>query len=245
MKGVLLAAGFGARLRPLTDDVPKPLLRVGGRPMIYYNLLLLKKYGITDVFINLHHHGDQIIEELGNGSRFGMHITYSEESEILGTGGGIKQLALALGQARFIVMNSDVLIDLNLDRLVDFHQKKKGAATLVLRRASDFSEFGVVEVDSKDQIWNIRGKTGWKGAPSKRLMFTGVHVLEPDVLNFIPYDQPYCIIDAYLEMLRYKEKLFGYTTRGYWSDLGCMDRYQTANRELESGALHLSHIRKR
>ena len=245
MKGVILAAGFGRRLQPLTDHLPKPLLPVGGRPMIYYTLLLLKKYGITDVFINLHHHGDKIINEIGNGARLGMRIAYSEEPEIMGTGGGIKRLAPVLGGGgAFIVINSDILIDLNIDRLVAFHQKKKGAATLVLRQAADLPACRAVAVDSKDQIRDIRGKREWRGTPSRRLTFTGVHVIEPRVLDYIPYGRSHCIIETYLEMLRYREKLFGYLTRGYWSDLGQIDRYRTADRELQEGTLKLSHIRK-
>ena len=137
---MVLAAGFGRRLRPLTDHMPKPLLPVGGRPMIEYTLLLLKKYGLTEVIINLHHCGDQIIKTLGDGSRLGLSIAYStEKGEALGTGGGIKKAASFFEQSTFIVVNGDILIDIDLDKLISFHHAKQGLATLVLRETDDFS----------------------------------------------------------------------------------------------------------
>ncbi|MDC4224358.1 MAG: nucleotidyltransferase family protein [Candidatus Manganitrophus sp.] len=243
MKAMILAAGYGTRLRPLTNDLPKPLLPVGPRPLIYYNLLLLKKYGITDVFINVHYLADKIIKEVGNGLRLGMNITYSEESQILGTGGGIKNIQTAIARGTFLVVNADILIDLNLDKLVEFHHRKKGAATLVLREDPEVDRFGAIEVDPKDQIRNILGKTTWNGEKARRMMFTGVHVMEPHVMDYVPPRTFYSITDAYVEMLRKNEKLFGYVTRGYWNDIGEIDRYKKADRDLKQGKIRLSYIR--
>jgi len=114
MKAMVLAAGFGTRLRPLTDHIPKPLLPVGGRPMIEYTLLLLKKYGITEIIINLHHCGDQIIKTLGDGTQLGLSISYSDEQgEPLGTGGGLKKAEAFFEGAPFLVINGDIVIDIN------------------------------------------------------------------------------------------------------------------------------------
>ena len=243
MKAMILAAGLGTRLRPLTNDLPKPLLPVGGRPLIYYNLMLLKKYGITDVFINVHYQREKIIQELGNGSQFGMNITYSEEPEILGTGGGIKNIQSAIARGTFIVINADILIDLNLDKLVEFHHKKKGVATLVLREDEEVEQYGVIEVGAKDQIHNILGRAQSKTDRVRRLMFTGVHVMEPRVMDYIPFAKFYSITDAYIEMLRHNEKLFGYLMRGYWNDIGVLERYKKADVDLKSGKVRLPHIR--
>lgn len=242
MKAMILAAGLGTRLRPLTDDLPKPLLPVGNRPLIYYNLLLLKKYGITDVFINVHYRREKIIQEVGNGVRLGMNITYSEEPEILGTGGGIKNIQSAIARGTFIVINGDILIDLNLDKLVEFHHKKKGVATLVLREDEEVAQYGAIEVDSKDQIQNILGSLPSKDRV-RQLMFTGVHVMEPRVMDYVPYGKFYSITDAYIEMLRQKEKLYGYLLRGYWNDIGVIDRYKKADRDIRQGKVRLGHIR--
>lgn len=243
MKAMILAAGLGTRLRPLTNDLPKPLLPIANRPLIYYNLMLLKKYGITDVFINVHYQREKIIQELGNGSRFGMNITYSEEPEILGTGGGIKNIQSAIARGTFIVINADILIDLNLDKLVEFHHKKKGVATLVLREDEEVEQFGVIEVDSKDQIRNILGKVVPKTERVRRFMFTGVHVMEPRVMDYIPFSAFYSITDAYIEMLRADEKMFGYLMKGYWNDIGVLERYKKADRDFKSGKVRLPHIR--
>ncbi|MFQ5598562.1 MAG: NDP-sugar synthase [Nitrospiria bacterium] len=239
---MILAAGFGKRLRPLTDILPKPLLEVGGRPLIDYGLLLLKKYGITEVWINLHHHGDRIVQAVGDGSRLGMRIQYSEEPEILGTGGGIKKMAADLGAESFIVLNGDIVVEVDLDQVLAFHRDKKAAATLVLRQAEDPAQYGVIEIDRTDRIRNILDRTPWEGKEKRRLMFTGVHILEPRVLDYIPSGRFYSIVDAYIEMLRNKNNLYGYLNEGYWNDLGEIDRYQWVNREIKAGKLKLSHV---
>src|SRR3954466_14571451 len=125
MKAILLAAGLGTRLRPLTDNMPKPLLPVGDRPLIEYNLMLLKKYGITEVAINLHYHGEKIRECLKDGRDLGMKILYSEEPEILGTGGGIKKISHFLSDWDLLGINGGILVDIDLDKVVEFHRMKK------------------------------------------------------------------------------------------------------------------------
>ncbi len=241
MKAMILAAGFGTRLRPLTNDIPKALLPVGGRPLIYYSLHLLKKYGITDIFINVHYHGDKIIKEVGDGSRFGMQITYSKETDILGTGGGTKKIASELGDAAFIVINGDILVDLNLDDLLAAHRKNCGRATLVLREDKDVENFGAIEVDEDGWIQNMLGRMPWRGQTLKKLMFTGIHVMEPDVLEYIPAG--FCsITDVYLQMLAEHEPLYGYIMRGYWSDIGILERYQATDFDLRQGRVQLSYI---
>ncbi len=239
---MILAAGFGTRLRPLTDKMPKPLLPVGGRPMIDYNLSLLKKYGITEVVINLHYHGDKIIEALGNGSRLGMDIVYSRETEIMGTGGGIKKASSILGQSPFIVINGDILIDINLDKLVSFHLSKGSKATLVVRKRDALSKFGSIEIDETGLIRNILGKLSVKRRKTCAFMFTGLHILDPTVLGYIPAGRPYSIIDAYLKMLGANEKLFGFISEGYWNDLGHIDRYHETNQAFKGGRLSLNHM---
>ena len=133
MKAMVLAAGQGTRLRPLTDHTPKALIPVAGRPMIEYSLLLLRHYGIRDIIINLHHLGDQIESYLGTGKQWGLEITYSKELELLDTGGGLLKAKPFLQEGTFIVINTDVLIDLSLSDLLAFHEKNRAVATLVLR----------------------------------------------------------------------------------------------------------------
>ena len=123
MKAMVLAAGQGTRLHPLTEHTPKALVPVAGRPMIEYSLLLLRRYGIRDIIINLHHLGDQIENYLGDGKQLGLQITYSKEPELLDTGGGLLKAKPFLQDGTFIVINTDVLIDLSLSDLLAFHEK--------------------------------------------------------------------------------------------------------------------------
>jgi len=242
MRALILAAGLGTRLRPLTDKLPKPLLSVGERPLIHYHLALLKKYGITDIVINVHYHAKTMILALGDGARFGVHITYSEEPVILGTGGGIKNLQTLFGDEAFLVINGDILVDINLDSLFAFHHKKKGAATLALRDDSDLTQYGIIETDENDQIQNILSKIPSTKGMFRKRMFTGVHILTPAVFDYIPQKTFYSITDSYIEMLRKEERLFGYSMEGYWNDLGVQKRYHEVNQEMKEGKIKLHYM---
>lgn len=212
--------------------------------MIEYNLLLLKKYGITEIIINLHHCGDQIMQTLGDGAKLGLSISYSQEAgEPLGTGGGLKKAEAFFEGAPFLVINGDIVIDIDLGKLISFHRKKQGLATLVLRACDDFSNFGAIEIDHNNQIQNILGKLESSHKQTQKCMFTGLHIIEPRVLNGISGNIPYTsIIDRYLDLLRAEEKLFAYVTKGYWNDLGQLDRYHEVDHALNTGALKLGHM---
>jgi NDP-sugar pyrophosphorylase family protein len=244
MKAMILAAGLGTRLRPLTDDLPKALLPVNGRPMIHYTLMLLKKYGITDVIINLHHQGQKIMDTLKNGSDMGIKITYSFEPEILGTGGGIKKVQHLLSEGPFLVINSDILIDIHLDEVITFHKRKKAIATLVLREDRDVDTWGVVEINASDQVRRILGQPSRSEPGLVKRMFTGIHVMDPRVFRYLPGDGYHNIMDAYLEMIRNDERIIGYGTKGYWMDIGTPDRYQKTQQDLHRGVLKLSYLHR-
>ena len=134
MKAMLFAAGLGTRLRPLTDTLPKCLVPVNDRPMIDYPLMLLRHYGIREIVVNVHHHAERVEEYLGDGSRCGVDIAYSREPVLLDTGGGLLGAKRFLDQDTFVIMNSDVLIDLRLDEVLRFHRRQEAAVTLVLRK---------------------------------------------------------------------------------------------------------------
>ncbi len=243
MKAIILAAGLGTRLRPMTNHLPKPLLPVGGRPVIVYNLLLLKRYGITEAIINLHYQADKIIRALGDGTTFGMTLRYSREPEILGTGGGIRKAARWLAQGSFLVMNGDILVDVNLDRLVEFHHRKRALATMVLREDPDPDAWGAVEVDGQGRIRQLLGQLDCCGEQLTKLMFTGVQVMQPRVLDYLPARGFASIIDTYLAMLRQGERVFGYAMRGYWLDIGTEARYQEAIEGFRRKRIRLSYCR--
>ncbi len=159
---MILAAGFGTRLRPLTNVMPKPLLPVGGTPLIVWNLLLLKRHGIHEAVINLHHLGPMIQQALGDGERFGMRLIYSHEPVILGTGGGIKQAEGHFNGEPFLVLNGDTLFELDLGAVIAGHRERQAAATLVLREDPEAVKWGLIEVDGQGEVVRItgRGKTG-------------------------------------------------------------------------------------
>jgi mannose-1-phosphate guanylyltransferase len=233
MKAMILAAGLGTRLRPLTDNLPKPLLPLEGRPLIEYTLLLLRKYGITDVIINLHYQGEKIMQALGDGSRWGMKIRYSEEPRILGTAGGIKNVELLLSQEPFLVINSDILVEIHLDRVIELHQRERAAATLVLREDPNVDVWGAVGVDAHNRIRQFLGKPDWMGKTLSKRMFAGIHVMDPRVLAYIPGQGFSTIVDVYIEMIQKGERLVGQTVKDYWIDIGSPERYRQAQEDLK------------
>ncbi|MGD9850059.1 MAG: NDP-sugar synthase [Nitrospirales bacterium] len=237
MKAMILAAGFGTRLRPLTNTVPKPLLPVGENPLIVWNLLLLRTYGIRQVIINLHYLGHLIQETLGNGVKWGMDITYSHEPDILGTGGGLRKALEFFEDQPFLVINGDTLIDLNVQALMNFHREQQGVATLVLRDDPEAERWGVVECDRQHRLLRINGK-GMSEVQQDtfivRRMFAGVHVLDPGLLQNEPEKGSFSIIETYTKALANGSCLFGFVHAGYWSDVGTMDRYTQAQCEAHS-----------
>ncbi|MEK7286831.1 MAG: nucleotidyltransferase family protein [Nitrospirota bacterium] len=242
MKGLILAAGFGHRLRPLTEHLPKPLLPVGGIPLIHYNILLLKYSGITDIVINVHYYAEKIIEALGSGKGLGVHLTYSKEAEILGTGGAIKNLQSQLGDAPFLVINADILVNVDLKRLIAFHQQHRPAATLVLRKDPEQSQYGIIETDANDRIQNILSKVPLKKGRFRKRMFTGIHIITPKVFDYVPPNVFYSITDSYIEMLKKEECLYGYTMRGYWNDIGVEKRYREVNQKMQERKIRLRYM---
>jgi NDP-sugar pyrophosphorylase family protein len=242
MKGFVLAAGFGQRLRPITETIPKPLLPVGNVPLIAFALKLMAKAGITEVIVNLHHLGKAIKEALGDGEAFGVKITWSEEEEILGTGGGLKKMHEALERETFVVINSDTIIDLDLKAAISMHRRKKALATLVLRADPRQEEFGQIEVDERGRIRRILGQ-GAAGGGVKPYMFAGVHVVEPRLLEYIPPDVNTCVMRyAYTKALGNNEHLHSVVATGYWNDAGTPDRYLQANLDALDQKMKLSHI---
>ncbi len=240
MKAMILAAGFGTRLRPLTESLPKPLLPVGGLPLILWNLLLLREHGIHDVMINLHYLGHMIRQQLGTGERWGMRLEYSEESEILGTGGGLKAAEAFFDGEDFITLNGDTLIDLDLTDVLTCHASTEATVTMVLREDENVEQWGVIETTDDDRVLSITGRGCLKHYPSDTIhkrMFAGVHVLSPHVLRHCPEGQGSSIIDAYITELENGSRIMGYLASGYWSDVGTPERYDQAQRDIASGCL--------
>ena len=216
---------------------------VGQLPLIGFALRLLAHHGITDVIVNVHHLGKHLMQAIGDGAQYGVHLTYSEESEILGTGGGLKAMQNVLDDT-FVVVNSDTILDVDLTDVVARHKSAKATATMCLRTDVAQAQYGQIAIDSNQHIRSIVGHT----RPSDKAhgdgvrvswtpyMFTGVHVLEPRILEYVPPAIEADIIrTGYFKALANEETLLGYVTDGYWADAGTPRRYFDANCDVLSG----------
>ena len=237
---MILAAGLGTRLRPLTNSIPKPLLPIAGTPLIVWNLLLLKRHGFRDVVINLHHLGPMIEQALGNGSRYGLRIIYSREPVILGTGGGLKQAEPHFSGESVLVLNGDTLVELDLGVLCAFHQQRDAVATLVLRKDPEAARWGLVEMDSDNRIVRITGRGRTDQVPTQPRMFAGIHVFRPRLLRDVPKGVASTIIDPYVAAIQRGEAVLGYDFDGYWSDIGTPERYARAEQDASASLISLA-----
>jgi NDP-sugar pyrophosphorylase family protein len=216
--------------------------------MIEYPLLLLRHYGIKEVIINLHHLGDQVETYLRDGANLGLKIRYSKEAELLDTGGGLLKARPFLEDATFIVINTDVLIDLPLAEVLAFHRQNNASATLVLRPDARADQYGSMDVAADGHICRFLNTKlpETTGAWASTLMFTGVQVLEPSVFNYMPTppdSQKFSTTKhVYPEMLRHRERLFGFCFDGFWQDLGTVERIKQAEESLSAGRVKLHYL---
>lgn len=224
MKAMILAAGFGTRLRPLTDIKPKALIPVANRPVIGRIIGYLKQHGVREIVVNAHHHYEQVVDYLDGGRPFGLDIHVLIEPEILGTGGGIRNAREFWDREPFVVINSDVLSEIDLSAAYREHKKAGGLATLVLH---DCEPFNQIAVDDGLNITDISERT----IPG-RLAFTGIHILHRDLLAYIPEGGYSNIVQCYRRLIDLQEYPRAMITGGYyWRDIGTVDSYFMANRE--------------
>ncbi len=239
LKAVVMGGGQGTRLRPLTCHLPKPMVPVCNRPVMEYCLELLQRHATTHVYVTLHYLADEVIAHFGNGSDFGLRMHYSVEQEPMGTAGSVHLLKDSL-DSTFFVVSGDALTDFDLQAALQFHRKSKAKATLVLTRVHNPLEFGVVVVDEEHRIIRFLEKPTW-GEVFSDTVNTGIYILEPDVLDLIPAGQAFDFSkDLFPLMLEQKMPLFGYVAEGYWCDIGTLEQYQDANRDLLTGKVDLT-----
>jgi len=225
MKGMILAAGLGTRLRPLTLDRPKALMPVGNRPMIDRVIEYLKRYNTAELIVNAHHHQEQLVAHLDEGRPFGLNIRVKVEPEILGTGGGIKNTEGFWDDKPFVVINGDILTDIDLNRAYEAHQKEGNLITLIFH---DCEPFNQILINERLDIMDIAPK-----ACPGRLAFTGIHIIEPEILSRIPKDRFYNIIDCYRELISQGGPIRAFVSKGhYWRDVGTIESYLFANKEV-------------
>ncbi|HEX5034532.1 MAG TPA: NDP-sugar synthase [bacterium] len=223
-QAIVLAAGLGTRLRPLTLRIPKPALPVGGAPILLYNLFLLKEAGIDRITLNLHHRPEVIRRLLDKGRPLGLKLSYSYEPEILGTAGGIAQALDGLESSPTFILNGDILMDLDLKAMAAEHFRTQARATLACVSKDRAQVTSFVERDRQGRIWRIAGGPKGKAPALKAAIFSGAHLLEPRLFADYPRGQFGCVIrQVYQPALERGERLQAYSHRGAWWDLGTLE----------------------
>ncbi|BCJ85673.1 nucleotidyltransferase family protein [Effusibacillus dendaii] len=231
MKALLLAGGLGTRLRPLTENLPKPMAPVGNRPWLEHLLLHLKREGIDEFVIAVKHYPEIIQNHLGDGSRFGVQIEYAIEQSLLGTAGAIKN-AESLLSDRFLVVNADIIHEVSILPLVEYHIQHKGLVTIGLTEVEDPSHYGVVQQTDNGEIVRFVEKPKQDEAPSRRIN-AGIYVMEKEALQWIPKNKAVSIEKETFPLLIEKNVgVFGKIINGYWMDMGTNERYRKVHWDL-------------
>jgi NDP-sugar pyrophosphorylase family protein len=239
-KAFILAGGKGTRLRPITHEIPKPMILINGRPILEYSIDMLKRYDVRDIMISVGYKGEKIKEYFGDGSKFGVKITYVEEKEPLGTGGPLRLVKHFLNET-FVMMNADELKDIDLHDMYAFHKAQGGLATIALTTVNDPSMYGVAKLNGNKIVQFVeKPKPG--EAPSN-LINAGLYILEPQVVDMVPNRLGEVKIETEVfPKIAKMGKLFGYPFSGYWSDLGTLERYEKALNDLKGGMARLSYL---
>ncbi|MEO6951757.1 MAG: NDP-sugar synthase [Polyangia bacterium] len=231
-RALVLAAGLGTRLGPLSDERPKPLVPVCDIALIRYAIALLAGHGIVEIAVNLHHKGELIEQELGTGADLGVSITYSPEPEILGTGGGIVKLADFLtegGNEDFFVVNGKILVDADLHAMKARHARTGAVATMLLKEVPDAERWGAVETDRDGRVLRIIGQ-GQAGEARHTAMFTGIHLVSPRLVARLPeHGESDSIRQGYLPALRDGDRVEGMILSGYFQEHSTPKRYLDGN----------------
>jgi NDP-sugar pyrophosphorylase family protein len=225
-KALVLAGGFGTRMNELTKDIPKPMLPLLGKPILEYTIDLCRKYGITDIGMSIHYHGDKIKDYFGDGHKFGVRIVYLEEDIPLGTG-GVLRLHKSWFDRTFLMCNSDELKDINLRAMYAQHLLTKALGTIALTSVADPSQYGVVAMDGKKILCFVE-KPKKEEAPS-HFINAGLYILEPVVTGMIPEGHSMVEKDLF-PTLATKGRLYGFKFKGQWFDTGTPERYKASEK---------------
>jgi len=240
MKAVVMAGGEGSRLRPLTSRRPKPLAPVANKPVMEHIVDLLRRHGVTEIVATLHYLADEIESYFGDGSDFGVRMSYVVEDTPLGTAGAVKMAESLLSDAPFIVISGDALTDLDLTALASDHARSGAFATITLKRVSNPLEFGVVIVDENHKITRFLEKPSW-GEIFSDTINTGIYMLDPGIFKYMEAGKSYDFSRDLFPRLMHEGKLVqGYVTQDYWTDIGNLQQYQLANYDALSGRARLS-----
>ncbi len=233
MKAMILAAGFGTRLRPLTETIPKPMVPVMNRPLLERTIELLRQANIQDIAVNVHHLPEQIIAHFGDGSRFGVNLHFYIEKKILGTAGGIKAVQDFLDGGPFLVINSDILVDIDLNHVLEFHRERGSCLTLVLREDDSPKKYAPIEILPDGRVVRFIGASSPNVSDdARRVMFTGIQIMEPEIFSRIPAGKFFGTTeDVFPGMIEEGLPVFGYLHKDYWIDMGNREQYLKVHKD--------------
>ena len=236
---MLLAAGLGTRLRPLTYELPKPMVPILGRPVMEHIMRLLARHGFDDVIANLHYFPDLIRNRFGDGSGYGLGLTYSYEPELMGTAGGVRNVRDHFGDETFLIISGDALTDIDLTALWEAHRSKGGIATLALKRVDDPREFGVVIVGEDGRIQGFQEKPDPAEALSN-LGNCGIYVFEPEIFDYFPEKEFVdWAMDVFPRLLEEDVSFYGWEFPDYWNDVGSLEEYRQGNFDALEGKVRV------
>ena len=238
---MVLAAGFGTRLQPLTRVLPKPMFPVLGRPLLSHIFDLLLSANITETAVNIHHLPECIVNYFNNERSLQLNLHFSREERILGTAGGIKKMQSFLKDDPFILINSDIITDIDLNQVIDFHEQNNSKLTLVVRRDNSVEQYDPIEICEDGRIVHFIGASS-KNLPENtaQVMFTGIQVIDPEIFERIPSGQFYGTTeDVFPKMVEDGLPVYGYLHKGYWKDMGNRENYLQVNIDALDGKVWL------
>ena len=245
IRAMVMAAGAGTRLRPLTNDLPKPMVPIANRPVLEYTVENLRRHGITDIIFNLHSYPELIRDHFGDGSRFGVSISYSHEPKLLGTAGGVKKVEWFLKDNTFLVLSGDGLTTVNVTRLLRFHREKRSVATMGLKAVDTRFDYGVTLTQKNGRIKRFIEKPLWGDVFSSEVN-SGIYVFEPSIFKAIP---PGAVYDfgkqVWPKLLKSGAAIYGFPFTEYWCDVGNVSEYRRAQCDFLDGTVGLPPPGKR
>lgn len=227
-QAVILAGGKGLNMRPFTFEMPKGLFPVGGRPILEHIVEILSKYEIRDIIFSIGHLGEKIREHFGDGKKFGVRISYISEDKEAGTGGALLLARKQLKQSSFLVIHGDILIDIDLNDFIAFHQKREVIGTIALTSVVDPSSFGEVVLHGT-RIAQFVEKPE-KGQQKSQLISCGLYIFEPEIFRFFPKTIPFRLEDIFPQLVASRQ-LAGFLFAGRWVDIGTPVSYEKAIRQ--------------
>ena len=242
MNAIILAGGEGTRLKSVTGDLPKPMVPLCGKPVLEHILALLKRNGVTDACMALHYRPAVIREHFGDGARFGMRLSYHEETAQLGTAGGVRACADYYGDRDFLVISGDCICDFDLRALMEAHRRHRSAVTMALYAHEQPLQYGIVLTDRADRVVSFVEKPDWERVVSD-LVNTGIYILSPAAMGYVPSGRPFDFAkDLFPRLMEAGHEMRGVRMEGYWCDIGTPRAYYQCCLDALDGKIRLEGL---